>query len=43
MHIEELHVLYAATNTIRVIKPRRMARFEHAARMPEMIGSTVFW
>ena len=43
MHIEELHGLYASPNTITVIKQRRMARFEHASRMSERIGSTVFW
>jgi hypothetical protein len=39
MRMEELHDLCASPNVIRVIKPRRMAWFGYAARMPEWIGT----
>jgi hypothetical protein len=33
LHDEELHNLYSSPNIIRMIKPRRMRRAEHVARV----------
>ena len=38
MHNEELNDLYSSPNIVRVIKPRRMRRAGHVARMGEERG-----
>jgi hypothetical protein len=38
LHNEELHDLYFSPNIVRVIKPRRMRRTGHVARMGEERG-----
>ena len=40
LHNEELHSLYRSTNTVRVIKSRRLRWMGHVARMEE--GRSVF-
>jgi hypothetical protein len=35
LHNEQLHALYSSPNIIRILRPRKMTRIEHVARMGE--------
>jgi hypothetical protein len=43
LHVEELHNFYSLSNIIRIIKPRRMRRKGHVARVEKTLMPAGFW